>query len=333
MLTVTLYTRKGSVECDQARLDLDALQSQYRHQLVVIDIDSDPVLKEKYQDQIPTVDCGPYHLKAPFDRKMLQASLGAASDRMKQLDAVGDSRYQARIARGHTMSQSDRFSYWFTQHYMLLINLFLFIYVGLPFLAPVLMKAGLRTPAKVIYTIYSPMCHQLAFRSWFLFGEQPAYPRALANVQGLLNYQQTIGDDLDITAAHSFLGNEIIGYKVAICQRDVAIYGSILLFGLFFSVARKWVKSLPWYLWLAVGIVPIAIDGSSQLPSLMTGINLSWLPMRESTPLLRTITGVLFGVTTAWYGYPYIEESVRDTRRILAHKIAVVSQTSSTSPR
>jgi uncharacterized membrane protein len=225
------------------------------------------------------------------------------------------------------MSDSDRFSYWFTQHYMMVLNLIIFVYVGLPFLAPVLMKVGATVPARVIYTVYRPLCHQLAFRSWFLFGEQAAYPRELARVKGLLTYQQAIGDDTDIAAARSFLGNNLIGYKVAICQRDVAIYGSILAFGLLFSFTRKWLKPLPWYVWIIIGTLPIAIDGFSQLPSLMTGINLSWLPIRESTPFLRTLTGILFGVTTSWYGYPYIEESIQDTRRILAHKIAVVKQT------
>ncbi|PJF38116.1 MAG: hypothetical protein CUN55_18645, partial [Phototrophicales bacterium] len=52
------------------------------------------------------------------------------------------------------------------------------IYVSLPFVAPTLMKLGLEGPARVIYTIYSPFCHQFAFRSFFLYGEQPVYPRA-----------------------------------------------------------------------------------------------------------------------------------------------------------
>jgi len=319
--------RPGSAECDQARMDLDALQPLFQFQLVVVNIETDPVLIEKLQALVPVIDCGPFRLKAPVDRKMLQVALGAANDRQRQLEAVGDPGYKKRLERGHTMSDSDRFSYWFTQHYMMVLNLIVFLYVGLPFLAPILMKVGATAPARVIYTIYSPLCHELAFRSWFLFGEQAAYPRTLAGVPGLLTYQQAIGDETDIAAARSFLGNELIGYKVAICQRCVAIYGSILLFGLFFSFTKKWVKSPPWYVWLIIGILPIAIDGFSQLPSLMTGINLSWLPMRESTPFLRTLTGFLFGITTAWYGYPYIEESMRDTRRILTHKIAVVKQT------
>ncbi len=71
---------------------------------------------------------------------------------------------------------SDRFTLWISQNYMLVFILLIAIYVGTPFIAPLLMKAGMQTPAKIIYTLYSPLCHQLAFRSWFLFGEQPVYP-------------------------------------------------------------------------------------------------------------------------------------------------------------
>jgi uncharacterized membrane protein len=326
MLTVTLYIKIGSAECERARLDLDTLQVEFPHQLVVVNIESDPVVNEKYARTVPVADIGPYHLSAPFDIKMLRVALGAAIDRQQQLEGTGDVKYKARIERGHTLTRADRFSFWFTKHYMLVLNLIIFIYVGLPFLAPVFMKIGAVAPAKVIYAIYSPLCHQLAFRSWFLFGEQAAYPRTLAGVPGQLSYDQTIGPDADIAAARNFIGNNTIGYKVAFCQRDVAIYGSILLFGLFFSLTKKWLKSPPWYVWVIIGIIPIAVDGFSQLPSLMTGINLAWLPMRESTPLLRTLTGFLFGASTAWYGYPYIEESIRDTRRVLVQKIAVAAQ-------
>ena len=327
MATVTLYVRIGSAECEQARLDLDGLQGEFPHQLVVVNIDTDPVVKDEYAAIVPVADIGPYRLKAPFDVKMLRVALGAAIDRHRQLEGTGNAAYKARIQRGHNLTKADRFSFWFTKHYMLLLNLIIMIYVGLPFLAPVLMKVGATAPARIIYAVYSPLCHQLAFRSWFLFGEQSAYPRALANVPGLITYEQAIGPDTDIAAARNFIGNNIIGYKVAFCQRDVAIYGSILLFGLFFSVTKKWLKSPPWYVWVAIGILPIAIDGFSQLPSLMTGINnIKWLPIRESTPFLRTLTGFLFGASTAWYGYPFIEESIRETRRVLVQKIAVVTQ-------
>ena len=52
----------------------------------------------------------------------------------------------------------------------------------------------------------------------------------------------------------------------------------------------------------------------------------AWVPMRESTPFLRTLTGGLFGWMTAWYLFPMIEETMRETRRILQRKFAIAEQ-------
>jgi uncharacterized membrane protein len=148
----------------------------------------------------------------------------------------------------------------------------------------------------------------------------------LAGLEHLQTYGQVTGfDDHDVITAKRFVGDDRLGYKVALCERDIAIYLGILLFGIVFSISRHKIKALPWYIWVAFGIVPLGFDGASQLPSLLPFLP-SWLPMRESTPLLRTITGALFGITTAWYGYPLVEESVLDTRRILLQKRAVVEQ-------
>ncbi|MGA9398833.1 MAG: DUF2085 domain-containing protein, partial [Anaerolineaceae bacterium] len=224
--------------------------------------------------------------------------------------------------------RSDRFTVWFSSHYMLIFNILVGLYVGMAFLAPTLMKIGARGPARLLYTMYSPLCHQLAFRSWFLFGEQSFYPRELAGIKGVMTYGQVTGyDERDVLTAKRFVGNELIGYKVALCERDIAIYLGILLFGIVFSISRHKIKSLPWFIWVAIGIVPLGVDGASQLPSLLSFLP-TWLPMRESTPLLRTITGALFGITTAWYGYPLVEESVLDTRRILLQKRAIIHQVS-----
>ena len=53
---------------------------------------------------------------------------------------------------------------------------------------------------------------------------------------------------------------------------------------------------------------------------------MSVLPYRESTPLLRVITGALFGFATAWFSYPYIEESMTESRQFFIKKFASVSQ-------
>jgi uncharacterized membrane protein len=208
--------------------------------------------------------------------------------------------------------------------------LFLFIYVGLPFLAPVFLKVGLEPPANAIYWLYGATCHKFAYRSWFLFGEQVVYPREAAHLEGYETYGEASGlDEEDIWAARDFNGNEEMGYKVALCQRDTAIYGAMLLFGILFWVMGHRIKPLPWYWWLILGIAPMGLDGFSQLISQFFPFD--WLPYRESTPYLRTLTGFLFGFTTAWFGFPVIKETFDETRVYLAAKQARVDSSLSNS--
>lgn len=205
---------------------------------------------------------------------------------------------------------------------MLVFILLILGYVGLPFLAPILMKTGVAGPAKAIYTIYSPLCHQLAFRSWFIFGEQPVYPLDLAGIDDLKSYEDyTSLPGKDLLSARRFVGNDVMGYKVALCQRDIAIYGALLLFAIIFALTGRKIKPLQWYWWIIIGMIPIGLDGLSQLPSLASGLWRAIPLLRESTPLLRTITGGLFGWATAWYLFPLIEESMIETRRYMKRKI------------
>jgi len=207
----------------------------------------------------------------------------------------------------------------FSRHWLLFFNLFIFVYVGVPFLAPALMRAGWTDGARLIYTVYGPLCHQLGYRSWYLFGEQAAYPRA--------EFQARTGiDPNDLWAARGFLGNAQMGFKVAFCQRDVAIYGAILLGGLLFGLpfVRRRLKPLHWVAWALLGLAPIGLDGFSQLFSnypynVLPVLNL--LASRESTPLLRTLTGALFGLANVWLAYPYVEESMREVRQQLEDKL------------
>jgi uncharacterized membrane protein len=324
MINVTLYTRENCHLCDVAKGDLDALQEVHPHKLLLVDIDGDESLRQAYGDKVPVIEVGPYRKVAPFTRQDLIITLKAAQDRLGQLEKIGDSRYQKQKARSKTLTRADRISFWFTRHYVLVFNLLVFIYVGVPFLAPVLMNAGITGPARLIYSGYGAVCHQFAFRSWFLFGEQAAYPRGAAQVEGYQTYGQATGlDEADVFTARSYIGDEQIGYKVAFCERDVAIYGGILIFGIVFSLTGRRLPGLPWYFWILLGIAPIGLDGLSQLLS-QPPLNL-WA-YRESTPILRTLTGFLFGFSTAWFGYPQVEEAMRDTRKILSVKISRIKQ-------
>ncbi|MGA2504308.1 MAG: DUF2085 domain-containing protein [Anaerolineales bacterium] len=331
MITVTLYTRAGCELCKQAEEDLKALQDVIPHKLAILDIDSDPALQDSFALDIPVVEVGPFRLKAPFTKQDLKMTLGAAADRRVQLESINDKTFRVNTSRIQTISRADKISYWISKHYLIIFNAFLLLYVGLPFLAPVFKKVNWNGPAQVIYTIYSPLCHQWAFRSFFLFGEQAYYPHAAAKVPGVLTFEQVSGIS-DVTdpsrlQARQFQGNPDLGYKVAFCERDVAIWGAMALFGLVYAVTRRKLPKLHWTLWILIGMVPIGLDGFSQLFSQIPNAFIqSILPYRESTPFLRVLTGFLFGITTAWFMFPLIEESMSDTRRLLAKKFAVLQK-------
>jgi uncharacterized membrane protein/glutaredoxin len=316
-MDVTLFTRRDCELCDQAKAVLQTLQPEFPHRLIEIDIEADPSLVKQYAELIPVLKIGPYTLQAPFSPTQVRVSLGAAKQSQA---AAGDAA--SADQRGWALRLNQGLVV-FARHWLAVFNLLVFTYVSLPFAAPVLMEAGATGPANLLYTLYSPFCHQLAFRSWFLFGEQPAYPRELADSE-LRSYGEATGfDELDYAAARAFRGDEQLGYKVALCERDIAIYGGILLAGLVFGPLRKYVKPLPIALWLLLGVLPIALDGGSQLLSVFP---LYPLPARESTPFLRSFTGALFGVMNVWMAYPYVEQSMRETQAAIAAKLSVARQ-------
>ncbi len=332
MLIVTLYTKKDCHLCEQAKADLEKLEGKYPHRLVEIDINSDPALLKAYLVEIPVVEIGPYILKYPFDKQKLEMTLGAANDRRGQLDKIGREDHHDRVARGGQISGADRAMFWISKHYLALLNFVMLLYFGLPLLAPVLMKAGLTVPANAIYTVYKPLCHQFGFRSFYLFGEQAYYPLEEAHVTGAISFQSATGfNDLHSPAgmgryeARQFTGNEMMGYKMALCERDMAIYSSIFLFGILFALTGRRIKPLHWTLWILIGMGPIGLDGFSQLFSQMEWSWLgSYLPYRESVPLFRVLTGALFGFATAWFAYPAIEESMSETRQFFIKKFASI---------
>jgi len=318
MIDVTLYSRSDCHLCEQVQGYLDDLNKEIPHNLSVIDVDSKPDLRKQYGFTVPVVKIGPYTLKAPIERSDLLITLKAAQNREQHISEINSAIADGALSIPVKWTKSDGFVRWLARHYLALFNAFIAVYVLLPFLAPVLMKVGATTPASWIYRAYSVVCHELAFRSWFLFGEQAIYPRESAGVEGVIPYGVATGlEENDLWAARAYYGNEMVGYKVALCERDIAIYGGILLFGVVFAVTRRKIKPIHWAIWIILGLVPIGLDGLSQLVS-QPPMNL--LPYRESTPLFRTITGFLFGFITAWFGYPYVEETMSENRRILDDK-------------
>ncbi len=334
MVSLTCYYSKNEPEKQPIIEEAKSLSEQMNSVLVEIPIDGDPDLEKKFRGKTPVMQAGPYTLNFPYSIQDIEVILRSAQQRLDRISEQSDTGFQKNLLRGQSITKGDRFGLWFTRNYVKVILGILIIFVGLPFLAPVLEKNGNDGAARVLYLIYRPFCHQLTFRSYFLYGEQVVYPRQLAHVPGVLTYEQiTSSNVIDINAARNFTGNPQVGYKVGMCERDLAIYGSLILFGLLFELTGRKLKQFPWYLWVILAVIPIGLDGFSQLPSLMVNPP-AWLPIRESTPFLRTLTGGLFGFFSGWFVFPLMEESVAVTRVALVRKFAVIKKIDeSNSPR
>ena len=214
----------------------------------------------------------------------------------------------------------DRLVARLARHWLALFNIIVAVFIGLPFLAPVLMRLGetghctaCTGAGRVLYLLYAPTCHQLPERSYFLFGPQVVYSTQELEAAGAV----PPGISLVKREMLRYPGSEQLGYKVAVCERDVAIYGGILIGGLIFglirSVSRRRgrpadsayfpVPRLRLRIY-ALLLIPMVVDGVTQL-----------FGFRESTWFLRTVTGFIFGIASVWLAYPYIQEAMDDIVR------------------
>ena len=170
-----------------------------------------------------------------------------------------------------------------------------------------LMASGHGSAGKLIYRGFHFLCHQYPWRSWYLKGELLYYPLISSEGSGIKSIEEASGMTLAEIHPRTFYGNPQMGYKMAVCQRDAAIYGTMALFSLCFFLSRNRIRRVDWKLWLIVGVLPMGIDGIWQMVSQL----IPGLPFRESTPFLRTLTGALFGFFTCWYLLPILERSLQ----------------------
>lgn len=172
-------------------------------------------------------------------------------------------------------------------HWPSVANAALLLFVVGPAIAPLLLAAGLDGTASDLYAFFKPLCHQWAFRSFFVLGPQATYGREELAALGVDPF--------------TFVGNSTLGWKMAFCERNLAIFAGLLTFGLLY--AARWraaglrPASYPLY---ALLIAPMALDGLTQLAG--------W---RESTWELRLSTGLLFGLASGWLLYPRLAAMAR----------------------
>lgn len=224
------------------------------------------------------------------------------------METVDEGKRRSQPVTGRTRDfviLADKVIFQFAKHWLALANTFWGLYAILPVLAPLLMIAGWTLPARIIYTIYRPACHQRPERSYFLGGQDFVY-----------SPEELVAGGVDLDPFVRDIGNEAIGWKMAFCERDLAIYGAIFLGGLAYGLVRLLRRRqgpgtwrMP--LWIfALFLVPMGVDGVLQL-----------FGFYESTWLLRTITGVIFGLGAVLFAYPYAEEGFGDVRRTINQKL------------
>ncbi len=97
--------------------------------------------------------------------------------------------------------------------------------------------------------------------------------------------------------AHSFY---LFGHQFGMCARNLSIYTSMFLGSLLFVLTKKRLPGIPWWFWLVM-ILPMALDGTTQM-----------FGLRESTWVLRVITGTLFGFGSIWFALPLMEKALQE---------------------
>jgi uncharacterized membrane protein len=140
--------------------------------------------------------------------------------------------------------------------------------------------------APVLYdNIFANICHQKLSRSLCLFQTNPgSYSIGDCTLQN--------GAFRNDSRAEKFASNYgFFGYKFPVSARDMLIYIGMFMGGLVLLLAGKAdSKEIPSLIWFALAMVPMAIDGTTQLVGL-----------RESINLLREATGLLAGLAVGIY--------------------------------
>lgn len=228
---------------------------------------------------------------------------------------------------------------WLMRHWLPVFLVVYGLFNALPFVAPVLMELGWTGGGNAVYTFYSALCHQMAQRSFFLFGEQTMY-----------NLDQfpidlTGNTGADTLLLREFRGNDVLGWKVAWSDRMVSMYAGIWLVGVGYWLVSRVRPQKPISIWLFLLLaLPMALDGgthmlSDTLDGLITGFRYhnEWLAALTGHALpasfysgdtlgsfnswMRLITGLLLAVGVVWLAFPLMDRYARETEDVIDAKL------------
>ena len=237
--------------------------------------------------------------------------------------AIDDKMMTEDGRTGDGLPWVDRLVCSFLRQGLWIVLIPLFLFVSLPFLAPIAMAAGWTRIGIAINTIFIPFCHQLPQRSWFFFGDQLTY--------SLQEINQSYAS-MDPWQLRFFYGTPEMGWRVAWSDRMISFYFMTPVFGIIYALLRKQGRSinpLPLKIFLLT-LLPLALDGLSHVANdLLYGISTggfrdtnAWLAALTGNafPALyagdhlgtfnwwaRLLTGLLAAWGTAFYLFPWLD--------------------------
>ena len=205
----------------------------------------------------------------------------------------------------------DKFMKWYYTYLAVF-----FIFIATLILTPIFAHFGMDSLASFFYNIYTPTCHQWIYRSFCVFDDYSIQDCILHdNEQESMVFTQYTSDEMNYTGqffysrdqigrmrAERVERNGLIGYKFPNDARNMGIWISLFIGGGF--VLRRDPTKLPSPIWFILALIPIGIDGTSQM-----------FALRESINILRFATGFIAGFGTSFYIYPMIYDFSNRNRK------------------
>lgn len=230
------------------------------------------------------------------------------------------------LARSLTLWANRRIL-WLAHHWLAVFNTFFFLYVGLPFLAPVLLANGYTSAANTIYGFYRAACHQFPSRSYFILGEQVAFCHRDVAIYGAF----FLGG-LGYSLVRSSLRPPQLRWYVFFLW-PIALDAGMQLASDWLSLGLS--MGMLWAIgFIAMGITSAILHSFKYLTwhsflYFLAGplglIYLNYFGPYQSDLFRRNLTGIIFGLATVWLAYPYLEEIFHDIRRQVSANLAKAS--------
>lgn len=204
--------------------------------------------------------------------------------------------------------QAEQLAGGLARHWLVVANGAVLIYVGLPFLAPLLLANGFYGAANTIYRMYGAVCHQLPSRAYFIAGQQVA----LCHRDVAIYTAMLLGGLLFGLVRYRLKPLRPGWYLLLILP--MALDGGTL----FISELTRYVPLMVFW-----GLGLAAITGLGLLLRQRGWLNGYWLVTfggvllgllylqfvgpYHSDWFRRTVTGALFGFATVWLVFPHME--------------------------